>query len=74
MKGKITAALAIAILIGTMFSVYESDSSTKILFEEWKENLGIEFSAQEEIYRMRIFADNVAKINQHNEKGEKTHK
>lgn len=50
----------------------DSDS-TLALYNQWKKNLNVNFDPSEEIYRFKVFEQNLAKINEHNSKVGKAH-
>lgn len=74
MKGKITFAVLFAIVLASipLFSHFTNDDEA--LFQEWKQKLGATFTPEEDIYRLKVFRDNLNKINAHNAKIGVTHK
>ena len=51
----------------------EASQSSLALYKQWKQKLNINFDAEEDVYRFKVFEQNLAKINEHNSKVGKTH-
>lgn len=64
--------IALVTVAGLYFSL-GSKSTDEVLFNEWKQKLGVEFQEHENVYRFNIFKENVARINAHNSRLNKGH-
>ena len=65
-------ALLIAVSAFMLFGMGTSDDSLS-LYKQWKQKLNVNFDAQEDVYRFKVFEQNLAKINEHNAQVGKTH-
>ena len=63
MRKELLALAVVAIVAGAF--IYQNQPSTSA-FDQWKAEYGVNWSAEEELYRRMIFEKNVATIEQHN--------
>ena len=69
-----TLIAALLVIGAVMFMIAHQNASSQPNFEEWRANWGIKIPSEEEPYRLRIFMENVAKINNHNSDPSQTYK
>lgn len=74
MKGKITVALLFALVLAAIPLFNHLTNEDDALFQEWKQKLGVTFAPEEDVYRLKVFRDNLNRINTHNAKLGTTHK
>jgi len=73
MNGKQIAVLLALVGVASILYGYQSTSGVSE-FEAWKSTFGVKFASEfENTYRERIFLENLAKINTHNAKGERSY-
>lgn len=62
----------VAIIAGAF--LYENQANTNSAFEQWKAEYGVNWSAEEDLYRRNIFEQNVVAIEKHNADHTQTYK
>ena len=71
-----TKTVIFAVLIAAsafMLMGMGTSDDTLSQYKQWKQKLNANFDAQEDVYRFKVFEQNLAKINEHNSKVGKTH-
>lgn len=75
-KSNLVVILALVATAAFMMYSAQESQSTEPIFEEWKEKHGLmlDLSAQEQVYRLKIFERNLQVINEHNSKPNQSYK
>lgn len=72
MRKEVLAIMAITLIAGAF--LYQNQEASNPAFEQWKAQYGVNWGAEEQLYRRMIFERNVAKIEAHNADPSQTYK
>ena len=69
----VVALLAIMAIMGSVISQGRTNPDALEAYQKWKEDFGMKFSPEEDLYRMKIFIANLEVINKHNAKSDRAY-